>query len=119
MMGVLFIGPDDERRIAEIIEFAKHRVWDGTEPIDDDAHSIVLGTYIAKFTLTRARDGSLYRHLSVACYPHRPDKLPGLFIVSEIGMAFGFRDPYARDGWAAAECPCGCNAIQVFQRYEP
>lgn len=119
-MGFLFIGPAETARIAEIIEHASkpENVWlaDGV-PIDHDAHSVVLGSYVAKFTLTRNADGVLYRYVSVACV--LPGRVPSVILVIEIGQAFGMRDPYKFDGWAMAECDCGCKALQVLQRVDP
>lgn len=123
-MGFAFIGPEQEARIAEIIAFASkpERIWDliGGHEIEHEAHSVILGTYLAQFTLTRNVDGVLFRHVSVACLPRSiTPRSPNRIIVVEIGKAFGMRDPYKFDGWAMATCGCGCGALQALQRFDP
>lgn len=123
-MGFAFIGPEQEARIAEIIERSSkpEHVWNqiGGHAIDHDAHSVILGTYVAQFTLTRNVAGVLYRHVSVACLPLRlTPRSPNRAMVVEIGKAFGMRDPYKFDGWAMFPCDCGCGALQAMQRLDP
>lgn len=114
-MGVLFFTDEARARIDTIRRFAALHVWDGTTTIDDARHSVVVGTYVAKFTHTRL-SGTVCRHLSVACYPHRTERLPNRIIVQEIAIAFGFREPYTGQ-WGV--CDCGCNALQILQPVDP
>jgi hypothetical protein len=71
-------------------------------PGDDPRHVVLLNTYRCVFSITKAPDGSLFRHLSVSV-PAK-GKYPNEFAVLAIADLFGFVpkwDGKSRfpDGW--------------------
>jgi hypothetical protein len=57
-------------------------------PGDDPRHIVLLNTYRAVFSITRAPDGKLFRHLSISV--PRKGKYPNEFAVLAIADLFGF-----------------------------
>jgi hypothetical protein len=96
MATIAFLGPQELKRVKELVEFASlpenHFVpLVSPTPGDNPAYCVMLGTVRAVFTLTIS-NGALYRHLSLSIPQGQdgPCRFPNLVISEELARHFGF-----------------------------
>jgi hypothetical protein len=90
----LVIDDNAKAAVAEVVAYAmqpENYYEPGVSnqpPGDDPRHVVLLNTYRCVFSITKAPDGKLWRHLSVSV--PRKGKYPNWFAVLVIADLFGF-----------------------------
>jgi hypothetical protein len=92
-------------------------------PGDDPRYIVLLNTFRCVFSITKAPDGRLFRHLSISV--PTPGKYPNEFAVLEIARLFGFTGwdghrLYFPDNWMIdANQEDECVILAQFYSPEP
>lgn len=94
MNFLLVIGPEETQAARELVAFAAEEAnWYQPDlaqppPGENPKHCLQLNDFRCVFSITKAPDGSLYRHLSVSV--PTPDKFPSPEAFDLIAQLFGF-----------------------------